>query len=200
MAEATAMASHTRPRAAQAGYRTLETWERFQNEMMILREDRLALPGGKEMAYAYVERGPAVIVVPVTAGGEIVLIRQYRYPVDEFCLEVPAGTARDARDLSLQEVAAKELCEEVGASCEQLERIGSFFSNSSMTDEECHIFLGTGAVLLREPKPEPSEKIEIVLKSAPDALELARAGQMRTGPAALAVLLAEMHFRRLGFS
>ena len=167
--------------------------------MMILREDRLALTGGEEMTYAYLERGPAVIVVPVTPRGDMVLIRQYRYPVDEYCLEVPAGTARDAGDLSLQEVAAKELCEEIGARCERLERIGSFYSNSSMLDEECHIFFGSGVVLAREPEPEPSEKIEIIVKPAKEALELARSGKMKTGPAALAVLLAHPHLARLGF-
>ena len=177
----------------------LESHRRFENKAMVLREDRLALPRGGEMTYAYVERGSAVIVVPVTASGEIVLIRQYRHPVDAYCLEVPAGTMRDAGGLSLQEVAAKEVREEIGATCGTLEAIGTFFSNSSMLDEECHVFLGTGTVLAREPKPEPSEDIEILIKPAREAVALARTGRLQTGPTALAVLFAEPYLARLGF-
>lgn len=54
------------------------------------------------------------MIVPITKAGEMVLLRQYRYAVDEWCLEVPAGGTHDSGDASLEEVARKELREEVG--------------------------------------------------------------------------------------
>jgi ADP-ribose pyrophosphatase len=190
--------SRQHPKAAEIGWKLLASHDRFENKMMRVREDRLALAQDGDNDFAYVERGPAVIIVPVTRRGEIVLIRQYRYAVDEFCLEVPAGTARDAGNRSLEEVAAKELCEEVGATYERITRVTSFFSNSSLSDEECHVFLALGVELVHAPEPEPSEKIQIIVKPAKEVLEIARSGAMKTAPTTLAVFLAEPMLRQLG--
>jgi 8-oxo-dGTP pyrophosphatase MutT (NUDIX family) len=171
---------------------------RFENKTMRLREDAVLLPNGQEMQYALVERGPAVIIVPITAAGEMVLIRQYRHPVRERCLEVPAGTARDAAGMSLEKVAEKELKEEVGGTWKAVRRIGSFFSNSSMTDEECHVFLATGVKLEEPPQREPGEDVKTLVVPLADAIGMVERGEMKTGPAALAVLLCVPQLRAMG--
>src|SRR4051794_38193225 len=87
-------------------WRLSDSTVHFENKIMRLKEDSVELPSNGRMDYAYIERGPAVIIVPVTRYGEIVLIRQFRYPVGDHCLEVPAGTARDTEGMSLEDVAA----------------------------------------------------------------------------------------------
>jgi ADP-ribose pyrophosphatase len=169
----------------------------FENKMIRVKRDTIALPGGDQIECAFVEKGPAVIVVPVTSDGRMVLVRQYRHPVAEYCLEVPAGTARDTQGLSLEEVAAKELREEVGATFERIEHLGSFYSNSSLCDEGCHVFLALGIRLDKAPEREPAEAIETLAVGVPEAVSLARRGGMKTGPAALAVLMAEPRLREL---
>lgn len=122
-----------RPEAAKLGWEFAGSETRFENQALTLREDQLRVPGKGATTFAYVEKGAAVIIVPVTDDGRMVLLRQFRYPVDEWCVEVPAGITRDAGDTPLEDVAAKELKEEIGATFKRLEEIGLFYSNSSMS-------------------------------------------------------------------
>src|SRR4051812_12044547 len=113
-----------KPNGASAGWKLLKSETRFENEVFRLREDEVELKNGERMQYAYVERAPAVIVIPITPAGEMVMLKQYRYVVDEWCLEVPAGGTHDNAGASLEENARKELREEVGATAASLREIG----------------------------------------------------------------------------
>lgn len=184
-------AKNDKPKGEQAGWKVLESSTRFENKMYRLREDQVEVEGGKKMDYAYLERDEAVIIVPVTRAGEIVLLKQYRYPVDEWCLEVPAGGTHDTGDAALEEVARKELREEVGGTAKSLTYVTFFYSANSMSDEKCHVFLAQDVELSKKPKTESSESIETQLVAVEKALELARSGAMKTAPCALALLLCE---------
>ena len=184
-------AKEQKPNGEQAGWKLLASDTRFENEICRLREDQVEVEGGKKTDYAYLERDEAVIVVPVTPNGEIVLLKQYRYPVDEWCLEVPAGGTHDTADAALEEVARKELREEVGGTAKSLAYVTFFYSANSMSDEKCHVYLAQGVELSKEPKTESSESIETQLVPVEKALELARSGAVKTGPCALALLLCE---------
>ncbi len=165
-----------------------------------MRRDAVRIDG-EDTFYSYMERAEAVIIVPVTPEGEIILLRQYRYPVDEWCWEVPAGGTHDTGDDALQDVARKELKEEIGATDAKLEYISWFFSSNSSCDEKCHVFLATEVLCEAEPDTEAAETIEIHRKPLSEVLRMARAGEMQTGPCALAVLLCEERLRvRFGHS
>jgi 8-oxo-dGTP pyrophosphatase MutT (NUDIX family) len=116
-----------KPNGRGAGWKLLASHTRFENEIFRVREDEVELAGGKKMPYAYIERGDAVVIVPITRAGEMVMVKQYRYPVDEWCLEVPAGGMHDTGDASPEEVARTELREEIGATAEKLTYIDFFF-------------------------------------------------------------------------
>ena len=180
-----------KPNGEKAGWKLLGSVTRFENEICRLREDQIELKGGRKSDYAYLERDAAVIVVPVTTAGEIVLIKQYRYPVDEWCLEVPAGGTHDSGDAALEEVARKELREEVGGSAKSLTYVTSFYPANSLTDEKCHVYLAQGVELSKNPKTESTEDIQTQLLPAEKAMELARSGAIKTAPCALALLLCE---------
>ena len=182
----------------RAGWKKLGSKTHFENEVFKLRQDEVELEGGKKTDYAYIERAEAVVIVPVTTGGEMVLLKQYRYPVDEWCLEVPAGGTHDVDNASLEEVARKELLEEVGGVAKELTYVSFFYSTSSLTDEKCHVFLAQGVELSEQPQSEASETIEKQLVPVEKALELARSGAIKTGPCALAILLCEPLLTQLG--
>jgi ADP-ribose pyrophosphatase len=63
-------------------WKVLESTLLWQSRWYNLREDRLRTPAGHEFTYTLVDHPGAVWVVPVTAGGHIVLVWQYRYTVD----------------------------------------------------------------------------------------------------------------------
>jgi len=92
-----------KPRGAREGWRVIETTYPFESEILKLRCDRVQVEDAKEIVYAYAERAEAVIIVPITKSGEMVLVRQYRYPTDDWCLEVPAGGSHDTDDASMEE-------------------------------------------------------------------------------------------------
>ena len=182
-----------KPEAEKLGWRVLDTRRPYENRVNRLRADRVEIPGRGELQYCYLERGESVIIVPVTTDGRIALIRQYRYPVDEHCLELPAGCCRDQGAASLEDVARQELREEIGGTAASLEYLTWFYSSSSISDEVCHLFLARGVTLDRPAEHEPGEHLEVRLVTVAEALALARGGAVKTGTCALALLLCEGH-------
>ncbi len=185
-----------KPEGARSGWKQLGSETRFANDVFRLREDEVQLADGKRMHYAYIERGEAVVIVPVTRTGEMVLVKQYRYAVDEWCWEVPAGGMHDSGAASPEEVARKELEEEVGAIAGKLTYVDFFYSANATTDEKCHVFLAEEVELSGKTQKESSETLETKLVPVEEAIEWARSGKMKTAPCALAVLLCEPQLRR----
>ncbi len=192
--------SQAKPNAARLGWRVLEIARPFEGKVNRLRADRVTFPNRQEAVYAYLERGESVIIVPVTADGRMALIRQYRYPVDEHCYELPAGCCRDTGGAALEQVARNELREEIGATAGSLEYVTWFYSSSSISDEVCHIFLALNVALDQETDREPGEHIEPLLVPVAEAFALVRRGEMKTGTCALAILHCEPLLRAAGLA
>ena len=191
-------AKRDKPTGAKAGWNFLESKTHFENDILRLRDDAVEIEGEKKMQYAYLERAEAVVIVPVTTDGEMILLKQYRYPIDEWCLEVPAGGTHDSGDAALEEVARKELHEEVGGTAKSLTYVDYFYSASAFSDEKCHVFLAEGVELSKAPKRGASETIEQQLVPVEKAIEMARTGAIKTAPCALAILMCEPRLARLG--
>ena len=181
------------------GWRPVATRQPFATPWITLRQDDVRIAGHGQVTYTYLHQSPAVFVVPATADGRVILIRQYRYPVDDWCLEVPAGGSHDRPGMPLKDVAREELREEIGASCGAIERVGSFYTSNTHSDQESHVFLALKVELGGMPAHEPTERIEIVPTPAREALELARTGRVADGPSALALLFCEDLLRRYGY-
>ena len=169
-------------------------WEKIDSKYLWrsrwynLRQDRLRAPGGDEFTYTLVEHPGAVWVVPITADGQIVLIWNYRYAVDDWCYEVPAGGL--SGDLTPEQAARRELMEEVGGSAADLRCVGRFYTSNGISDEVAHVYLASG-VELGEASREPTELMEVRLVPVDEALSMARSGEISDGPSALALLWCE---------
>lgn len=151
-----------------------------------VRQDTILTPDGRPGEYNVIEKADAVWIVPVTPEGEIVMVNQYRYTIDTWCWEVPAGSLEAGQ--TLEEAARLELWQEVGGVAAQLEYVGRFYLANGICNEVGHIFLATG-VVLGEPRHEPAEVMSVHRLPAALALEMARSGQISDGPSALALLL-----------
>jgi ADP-ribose pyrophosphatase len=150
-------------------------------------EDRLLTEDGRYTGYTYLAMPRAVFVVPVTDGGEVVLVRQYRHPVRDWTVEVPAGSVDEGE--SPQEAAERELAEEVGGRAREWRHLTTFYSSSAHISMRSEAFLATGVTLGRA-APELDEKVTVVRMPVAEALAQARAGKFREGQTALALLLA----------
>ena len=151
-----------------------------------VRQDEILLPDGRPGIYNVVQKEAAVWVLPVTTEKQIVLIRSYRYAVDDWCWEIPAGSLKAGQ--KPDEAARAELAEEVGGQAQQLDYLGQSYMANGICDEIGHFFLATG-VTLGQPDHEAAEVIEVHLKSIPEVLKMARANEINDAPSELVILL-----------
>ncbi len=157
-----------------------------------VRQDEILTPDGRPGVYNVVEHEGAVWIIPVTANREIVLIYHYRYSVDDWCWEIPAGGLKEG--LSLEETALEELREEIGGEATHIEYAGNFYTSSGISNEVAHVFIADG-VKLGTTAHEPAEVMEVHVKPIEEALRMARANEISDGPSALALLLNESRLR-----
>jgi ADP-ribose pyrophosphatase len=83
----------------------------------------------------------AAVILPVLDDGSIVLIRNYRFAVDEHLYELPAGMLEPGEDP--EACAARELAEETGYTAGRLEKLTEFYSGPGTTDEKMRVYLAT---------------------------------------------------------
>lgn len=159
-----------------------------------IRQDDIETLEGKTAVYNVVQLPGAVWTVPVTATGEIVLIRNYRHTVNDWCYEVPAGAVKLGQ--SVETTARMELREEIGGVAANLEYIGNFYTMNGVGDEVAHVFLATG-VTLGQPQHEPLEIIEICPTPISEALRMAQKNEISDGTSALALLLCAPRLKSL---
>ena len=179
------------------GWECLSTDYPYTYPMFRVRQDQVRWPDGHLAPYAYVQGTDAVWIVPITIDRQVVLIRQLRYTIADWCWEVPAGGFHDFTGTPL-ELAKRELAEEIGGTSDNWLYVGSFRPGVSIIDQVCHIILARDVRLDREPRREPGEIIEVHLVSVERALEMARNGEMVDGTSALALLRCEPYLQSQG--
>ncbi|MDO4246902.1 MAG: NUDIX hydrolase, partial [Deinococcus sp.] len=115
----------------------VQPWKTLSSRQLVggfrvVLEDEVEVKPGTRTLYQYRPRGPrAVFVLPVTAAGEAVLIRQYRYPLQATITEIVAGGVEKGEDL--QAAAARELLEEVGGVASEWVALPAFYPQPSIS-------------------------------------------------------------------
>ncbi len=113
----------------------------FKGRILEVRKVGLKMHDGQVVQREFIRYRGAAVILPVLGDGSIVLIKNYRFAVDEHLYELPAGMLEDAEDPAL--CAARELIEETGYSAGRLEKLGQFYSSPGSTDEIMHSYLAT---------------------------------------------------------
>jgi len=170
-------------------------WERLGGEALLqtpyfnLRSDRLRLPDGSvKDPYYVLERPDAAIIFPVTPEGEVVLVRQYRPPLERLELGLPAGLVEPGEE---PEVAARrELSEETGYSGGEWEPLGSVASSPSLKDNWAYLYLARGVRETAPPDPDEHETIEVVRVPLEEIQALIGAGEIVSSSGVAAAMLA----------
>lgn len=149
--------------------------------------DRLRVDG-RETAYTYLAVPRAVFVAAVTDDGELLLVRQYRHPVRDWTLEVPAGSVHEGE--SARDAAERELREETGGAAREWRRLSTFYSSSAHTSLRSDAWLALGVEIVAAQVEEEWEDVTLVRVPLADAVARARAGGFTEGQTALTILLA----------
>jgi ADP-ribose pyrophosphatase len=174
-------------------WRTIESVQLLVSPWLMVRKDRVLTHKKEEIGYTYIEHPGSVLVVPCTSRGEILLLRQYRYPAHSWYWECPAGSLELDREQpeSAEEAVRRELYEEMGAACERLQLMGRFSTNNSMSNEICSIFFASDVEAGQPAHPERSELLYTVAVPYHHVKEMVRKGEIADGLSALALLLCE---------
>lgn len=169
--------------------------EIYRGTVIHLVTERVVLPNGHEMDLEIIHHPGASAVVPLTAEGEVILIRQYRHAVGGFILEVPAGKLSPGEPP--ERCAERELTEEAGVIAGRLTRLASIVTTPGFTDEVIHLYLAEDLRASRTAH-EPSEVITLVRRPLADCIEMIEAGTITDAKSVCALFLAERRVRARG--
>ena len=166
----------------------------YDGKVLALDVDEVEEPAGVTAVREVVRHRGSVAVLAVHGDGRLVLVRQYRYAVDEEVWELPAGRLDPGE--TPDGAAVRELEEEVGLRPQQLERISFFYTTPGFCDERMHVFRATGLVAVPA-RPEEDERIEARSVTLEEACAMIRSGEVCEGKTLIALLL-EAERRRAG--
>ena len=151
----------------------------FKSRVFSVEVGRKRFPNGREHEVAIVRHAPSVVLIPVEDDGRIVVIRQYRAPLDRETWEFPAGSL-DANERP--EAAARRECEEeIGRVPQRVQRLMALFPTPGYCDEEM-IFFRVSDLRQAAPdshhKPDEDEDIQARSVTIAEARAMVAAGEI----------------------
>lgn len=132
--------------------------EIFKTKFFTIKDIDLKF-GDKKVTYQIMEKSDSALIVPINEKGELVLVREFFYAIDEYQLGLPKG--RIDEGYSELETANKELQEEIGFKAGKLQKLGVVTLSPGYSTQKTYLFLATG---LTESKLEGDEEeaLEVV--------------------------------------
>ena len=177
----------------------IENWEKIDSREVVdcnilrVRRDRSRSPRTGAVHDVHVLEMPDWInVVPVTAEGNVVLIRQFRHGMEETRLEIPGG-AVEVGEANPMEAARRELLEETGYAAETLLSLGSVAPNPAIQNNRCSSFLAVNAALAGGQQLDDGEDIEVEEVPFRSIPELIRDGTINHSLVVVAFYLLERY-------
>lgn len=149
--------------------------------------DEIILPDGKKAGREYIDHPGAVAIVPFVDKNNIVLVRQYRYPVDKITYEIPAGKLDKSKKESLVSCAKRELKEETGYTAKKITKLFSFFPSSTFSNEELYIYLAEG-LTAGETHPDEDEFVEKIIVPFKKAIDMIKTGKIKDAKTVISLL------------
>ena len=147
----------------------------LKGDFLDVRRDIVRLPDGSEASREYVIHSGAVMIVAQLGDGQLVLERQFRYPVQAVMIEFPAGKL-DAGEASLA-CAQRELLEETGYTAREWARAGVLHPVISYSTEFIDIWFARG-LTLHQRKLDAGEFLDVFTASQATLLDMSRSGQL----------------------
>lgn len=177
-------------------YKTLSERVAWQGVIFAVSEEELELPDGTVVSREVVRHPGAVGIVAVHEG-DVILVEQYRQPVRQLLLEIPAGKL-DA-DEGPEACARRELAEETGFVAGELIKLGEYYTTPGFSDERFHMFLAS------DPSPGPAspdghEETHMRVHRVPfeEAFRDAAHGRIQDGKTLGGILMAHAYLERHG--
>ncbi len=120
------------------------------------------MPDGKIVEeYFVVELPTSVCALAITEDNKAVLVKQYRYAIEETILEIPGGFIDKGEDPKV--AVGRELLEETGYHFPEVEYVGKIAANPGLLDNYTHLYLATGGKKIKDQELDHNEDLEVML-------------------------------------
>jgi len=172
--------------------KTLSSRLVYDGRAVRLRVDTVRMPSGRETTREIVEHSDCVAIIAMDDEDNVLLVNQFRKPVEKRLLEIPAGGIEPGE--KLEDCVRRELREETGFLPQKVEQLGGFYSSPGYSTEYLHLYLATELV----PSPlqaEDSEGIRLVRVRLSEVPALITSGSICDAKS-IAALLAFFEYRK----
>ena len=159
----------------------------FDGKIITVKKDTAELENGEIVNRELVVHPGGVCVVPINENGEVLMVKQFRYPFQEALVEVPAGKLEIGEDH--REAGLRELREETGAVCEKFEYLGVCYPSVAYLTEKIHMYLATGLTFENQDLDE-DEFLDVIKIKLEDAVEMIMNNELPDAKTQCAILKA----------
>lgn len=172
--------------------------ERLSSELVLdggflkVKRDQVLLPSGNQSQREYILHPGAVLIIPMLDNGNLLLERQFRYPLNRVFVELPAGKIDPDEDLLF--TGQRELLEETGYAAKEWMYLGHQHPCIGYSDEVIHMFLAKG-LEERDTNFDEDEAIELIEASLDDCLQMVATQQITDGKTVLALMYVEKYLQ-----
>jgi ADP-ribose pyrophosphatase len=160
--------------------------------MLTVKRDQVRIPNGHQSQREYVIHPGAVIVIPILANGKLVFEKQFRYPLHQTFIELPAGKIDQGEDTLV--TGQRELLEETGYQAKQWVKLGLQHPCIGYSNEVIHMYLAY-ELISGEHQRDEDESLAIFEMDLPQALSMVKSGLITDAKTMLALFFAENYLR-----
>ena len=168
--------------------KTLTSREVYRGRILRVREDTVRLPNGKT-AEREVAEHPGGVGILALDGGDVLLVRQYRYAFSRVLTEIPAGKREPGEEPFV--TAQRELQEEIGATAGKWTELGALIASPGCYAEVLYLYMAEGLTFSRQHLDE-DEFLEVRFFPFAEAVKKCMSGEIRDGKTVTAVLKARL--------
>ena len=158
--------------------------------MLNVKRDQVRLPNGHSSQREYVVHPGAVVVVPQLPNGNIILEKQFRYPLHQVFIELPAGKIDAGEDILI--TGQRELLEETGYTGTEWIKLGHQHPCIGYSNEVIHMYLARGLTAGTHQLDE-DEHLEVFEASFVDCISMIGSGEITDGKTIVALFFAEKY-------
>jgi len=159
----------------------------FDGVLLHVRKDSVELPNGHTATREWIEHPGASSVIPLLPDNQIILVRQFRYPIGQVTLEVPAGKLDKVGEDPI-ECAKRELSEETGYTAGKLWKLTTIATTVGFTNEYIHLYAASD-LTAGKIHPDSDEFINVVKIPLTAALQMVESGKIFDAKSAVSILL-----------
>lgn len=172
----------------------------FNHRWYKVRRDEVLLPDGRVLDDYYVSVRPEVVLVfPLTADNEVIMVRQYKHGAGEILLELPGGIV-DETDVSVEVAAQRELLEETGYHSNDWSKLAVIYDDPTKNTNRFHLFLARNAFHTSKQKLDHTEDIIIEKVPLDTVLSKVMQGELQVANSLAIILLALEKLREQSLS